>query len=486
MPIIDDYLEGKASEIAKDWLVDLAGKVGQSAELMMQKTADFWVTGVKHPELTHATASDPYAPADTVAYIWNHLSFYVSALAVFSIIVAAIKIAWEGNGRPARELLQSLLTWVVVSSAGVATISLLTSASDQAASYILKDAMTDPTGKPTNFQAAFGAMFANPTPVGPNAVAIALLMLLVFLASLVQIALLIVRGAMLFLLAGMLPLAAAATNTEMGRTWLKRSLAWTIAFLLYKPVAAVIYATAFLLTREGGSLTTGDELVKIATGLTLCVLALFALPALMRFTAPAVAAAAGGGGGGAGLAMLGALASGARPLFSGKGGGGGGGKPPTPPPPGQKTEQNGPQGGTLPPGGKTGGGGGGGGKPGGPAGTGGAVSKAGPAGAVAAGIADGLKKVSDGANSAVSNAAGEDSKGAGPSKPAPAPTKPTGKPGGGPTGGQPGKTPPPPPSNPPGAPPTSKPSGGDGPSGAQKGKQNPPNNSGGPTGGKRH
>jgi type IV secretion system protein TrbL len=484
MPSPGEWLGNQASNLAKDWLVDLAGKVGQSAELMMQKTATFWVTGVPSPQLTQTTASNPYAPSDTVAYIWEHLSFYVSALAVFSIIIAAIKIAWEGNGRPARDLLQSLLTWVVVSSAGVATISLLTTASDAAASYILQDAMKDPSGNPTDFQTAFGAIFLNPTPTGPNAVAIIALMFLVFLASLAQIALLVVRGAMLFLLAGMLPLAAAATNTEMGRTWLKKTVAWTIAFLLYKPVAAVIYATAFLLTREGGSFTSSDALVKLATGLTLCILALFALPALMRFTAPAVAAAAGGGGGGAGLAALGALASGARPFFSGKGGGGGG-KPPTPPPPpGPKSEQkDGPQGGTLPPGGKTGGGDGGG-KPGGPAGTGGAVSKAPTPGAVAAGIADGLKKASEGANSAVSNAAGEESKGASASKPKPAPAKPGGNPGGGPTGGQSGKTPPPP-SVPPGPPPSNKPPGGDGPSGAPKGKQTPPNNSGGPTGGKR-
>jgi type IV secretion system protein TrbL len=488
LPGPGDWIEDNIQDLAKDWLVDLAGKAGQSAQLMMEKTATFWVSGVKTPQLTQATAADPYAPADTVAYLWDHLSFYVSALAVFSVLVAAIKIAWEGSSRPARELLQSLLTWVVVSSAGVATISLLTIASDEVASYILKDAMTDPkTNAPTNFQAAFGAMFSNPTPVGGNAVAVLALMVLVFFASLAQIALLIVRGGMLFLLAGILPLAAAATNTEMGRAWLKRALSWTIAFLLYKPVAASVYATAFLLTREGGSLSTGDELVKVATGLTLCVLALFALPALMRFTAPAVAAAAGGGGGGAGLAMLGALASGARPLLAGKGGGGGGGKPPPPPSTGQKSTTSGPQGNTLPSGGKPDGGGG---KPGGPAGggSGGATSKAGPAGAIAAGIADGLKKTSDAANSAVSNAAGEETHGSAPSRPAPAPAKPGGKPGTppGPTGGQQGKTPPPPPSAPPGPPPSTKPPAGDGPSGAQKGKQNPPNNSGGPTGGKRH
>jgi hypothetical protein len=34
---------------------------------------------------------------------------------------------------------------------------------------------------------------------------------------------------------------------------LKKALARTIAFPLYKPVAAIVYATAFQLTREGSA-----------------------------------------------------------------------------------------------------------------------------------------------------------------------------------------------------------------------------------------
>ena len=55
---------------------------------------------------------------------------------------------------------------------------------------------------------------------------------------------------MLILLLGVLPIAAAATNTEMGRGWFKQIIAWLLAFILYKPVAAIVYATAIRLDLE--------------------------------------------------------------------------------------------------------------------------------------------------------------------------------------------------------------------------------------------
>lgn len=246
-----DVVANGATNLASNWLVDLAGKTGQSAQVFIEKSATFWVTGIKTPQLTTATSQDAYSPASTVGYLWSHLHWYVSALAIFSIIFAAGKMAWQRNGAPARELLQSILTLVVVSGAGVAAISLLTTASDETASFILKDATKTPDGQPTTFQTAFGAMFSQPAATAQTAVLLIVLYGLILISTFVQIALLLVRGGMLFLLAGVLPLAAAATNTETGRQWFRKSVAWTVAFILHKPVAAIVYATAFQLTREG-------------------------------------------------------------------------------------------------------------------------------------------------------------------------------------------------------------------------------------------
>ncbi|WP_406054506.1 hypothetical protein [Kribbella sp. NBC_00889] len=411
-----DVVANGATNLASNWLVDLAGKTGQSAQVFIEKSATFWVTGIKTPQLTTATSQDAYSPASTVGYLWSHLHWYVSALAIFSIIFAAGKMAWQRNGAPARELLQSILTLVVVSGAGVAAISLLTTASDETASFILKDATKTPDGQPTTFQTAFGAMFSQPAATAQTAVLLIVLYGLILISTFVQIALLLVRGGMLFLLAGVLPLAAAATNTETGRQWFRKSVAWTVAFILHKPVAAIVYATAFQLTREGsptaapGGLApaSGDQVIKVVTGLVMCLLAVFALPALMRFTSPAVAAVAGGSGGAVatlgGALGMGAKAAMGRSSGSSSSSGAGGGR-------------------------RAGGSGGGGSesatgsKPQGSRPAGASTSQAagkttakgaagGPAGMVAAAVAQGIKTAPKAANAAVNNSGGDSGAGA--------------------------------------------------------------------------
>jgi hypothetical protein len=110
------------------------------------------------------------------------------------------------------------------------------------------------------------------------------------ITALVQLALMVVRYGMLVLLVGMLPLTAAATNTEMGMMWFKRAIGWLVGFIIYKPVAALIYATAIILIGgppkvEGAKEGTSDTL-NMAMGITLMIVAVVALPAILRFVSP--------------------------------------------------------------------------------------------------------------------------------------------------------------------------------------------------------
>ena len=146
----------------------------------------------------------------------------------------------------------------------------------------------------------------------------------------------VVRGGLLVILAGVLPLTASFTNTQMGKQWFGKVVGWTIAFILYKPAAALIYAAAFSLTGTDAFKDDGGGIWTILTGLALMLMALIALPALLKFVAPMTGAVAGGGT--AGMALAGAagaiggdLASGAIKRMSsssstptgGNGGGGG-------------------------------------------------------------------------------------------------------------------------------------------------------------------
>jgi hypothetical protein len=258
-----------------------------------------WVK-VGTPNLT--TSNGGSTPSDAVGFLQGSLWWYMAAAAVLSVIIAGAKMAWEGRAEPGRELLKSLMTLVVVAGAGLTAISLAVAAADGFAKWII-DSSLHGTDFATNIRSLLGLTAIN----GLGAMIVIIFGLAAFVASLVQIGLMVVRGGMLVILSGIWPLSASATNTEWGRAWFQKCVAWLVAFILYKPAAAIVYATAFRL--EGSDVFDGDELMSAVSGLVLMVLALIALPALMRFAMPMVAAIAGGGGGGGGMMAAGAIAS---------------------------------------------------------------------------------------------------------------------------------------------------------------------------------
>jgi type IV secretion system protein TrbL len=137
--------------------------------------------------------------------------------------------------------------------------------------------------------------------------------------SLVQIGLMVARNGMLVILAGVLPTSGSFTSTEIGKAQFQKLVAWLIAFMLYKPAAAIVYATAL----SGVNLFGDEGLISLVTGMVLMVLAVLALPALMRFAGPVVGAVASDGGGGGQVAAAGAtVAAGAIPVSRGSSGGG--------------------------------------------------------------------------------------------------------------------------------------------------------------------
>ena len=276
--------------------------------------------------------SGPQGVAGTVGFLQGSLWWYTLVGAVLSVLIGAGRMIWEQRADPGRELVRSLLQLIVVAGAGVTIVGILVAAADAFAVWVLDSSLSCDLNAEQCFYTAMGNMLqiAGTMPAGQLAVIV--LGIFAIIASLVQMALMFVRSAMLVLLTGVLPLTASATNTEAGRGWFKKALGWLVAFILYKPVAALVYAAAFQLVGEGatGLAVTGEDLFQVAQGLVLMFLALLALPALMRFVSPMVAGMAGGGGGGAAMAAAGAIPSGAAMLGrSAASGSAGGGSPPS-------------------------------------------------------------------------------------------------------------------------------------------------------------
>lgn len=343
-------------------------------------------------------------------WVQDQLAWYTAGVAVLSILIAAARMAWTQRAMPLKELAGSVLTLIAVAGAGLVAIRLATSAADSFSVWVLNGSTNcSVSGDGTCFGRNIAALITltSTSPIGE--IGLFLLGLLAVLMTYVQVALIVLRGAMLVLLAGVLPITASFTNVPMGRQWFGKALAWTIAFILYKPAAAIVYATAFRLTGSNAFQAGGTGLFQILTGLALMLVALVALPALMRFLVPAVAAIGGSAGGGlllagAGAAGVGELATGAIRANRTGGGGGGGAS---------SGAAEGPSGSAQAAGRAGGAAAGSGGAAAGGGAAGGAAAAAGPVGigiAAAGAVAGGAVKAAGAAGTAVQDAA-EDSPG---------------------------------------------------------------------------
>ena len=247
---------------------------------------------------------------------------------VISVLIAAGQMMWTRKGQPLTELLSSLLKFAIINAASVSGVTMLLDSGDKFSAWIIKQATDE------GFEKALSSLmgpevFKSEISMGIAIFAI-VMGIIAIIVSVIQIGLLIVRSAMALILVGTLPLAFSATNTSWGKQWSQKHVSWLIAFILYKPVASLVYAAAFKVFGSFGKIDgdDGQRMVYFVSGLVLMVGALFALPAMMRLIVPAVGAAAGAGGAMFAGAAVGGAASGAVNFGSrirGGGGAGGGG-----------------------------------------------------------------------------------------------------------------------------------------------------------------
>lgn len=274
----------------------------------------------------------------TVAFLRGELVSLVMWAAVLSTIIAGIRLI-HGNSKAGVSWLQGMATLLLV-SAGSATIGqALVSATDELSIRIINNSLDCSVTEGGN---CFGTTLiklmatANSTTAGgpTGGVILAIVFgILGLLISFVQMLLMIVRGGMLIVLVGVLPLTASATTTEVGRSWFQKSVGWLIAWALYKPAAAIVYAAGFQLAGSLGKDNSG--IWSAVSGLSLMIASAVALPALLRFVVPMTAAVASGGGGGAaalGMGMTGVAQGAVRLNGQGVAAGGGSSAPPASPP----------------------------------------------------------------------------------------------------------------------------------------------------------
>ena len=295
-----DAVGGAVSDAAGGVFDAAVGKIADGFAKAIQLVVTFW-TGVKVPGLSAGSGPVGELRADS--------AWLTAFIAVVSVLVCAARLAVTRSSRPAGEAFKGLLILVVTSGCGVAAVNALVVFGDSYSGWVLDRS----TGGQLGERMAKFAVLSSTSGVGPGLLLI--VALLGILASIAQLGLMLVRVGVVTIFAGLLPLAAAGTSTQTGMDYFKRMTSWLLAFVLYKPAAATVYASAFLMIGDGKDATS------VLAGLFMLVLAIVALPALLRLITPmvgaAVAAGAGAGGGMAAAGMV--MASGAR--MSGSGGG---------------------------------------------------------------------------------------------------------------------------------------------------------------------
>lgn len=240
----------------------------------------------------------------TVSLLRNSTSWLTIAIGIFSVIVGSIHIFLSQKAEGFVDLGKSLLRLLIVATLSLSIISTLSVAGDEFSEKIISYAADCDSGTQSCFGDKIGVMLMLHQT---NSIAIMIMIiggLLAILASLVQLMILIFRNAALVILAGVLPLTAAATNTELGKDIWRKAIGWIAAFLAFKPAAAIVYAAAFSMLNPADY--DNDQIISMMQGLTLLILAPLMMPAMMKLFAPG-----GMSSGGSAMTAIGGLAVGA-------------------------------------------------------------------------------------------------------------------------------------------------------------------------------
>lgn len=273
----------------------IVASVATGAADLVVSMAAWWVEQPSVDPLNDVIVSAQYATRPLIL-----------AILVGGVLAQSIRIIVSRKGEPLLMVATGLLRYALVSALGLMTLQIALQAGDAFAARLLDGAVG-------NFAELMRSLLTDGD--GDGAFVVLLVALIAAVLSLVQWVLMALRQAGLLVLAAMLPLAASGSLTRSTRGWLDRILTWLIAMVVYKPAAAFIYYIGFSYmsstSQEAGAdnMAAGD-LATVLTGVVVLLLAVIAMPVLLKFFAWSGTQISGGSGGGSGfLGAVGAVAT---------------------------------------------------------------------------------------------------------------------------------------------------------------------------------
>ena len=413
-------IESVATNTATDVIERMLNGLFEAIVFSLVKIQTVWM------DTPTASLSPDDAVGGAITQTQAYIAPITAFLGVLGLMVACGRMAWTARAEPVRDMGAMLMKVVFAQAAALSGTQILLRSGDEFSTWLLDTVMEQdmqhslatlmPFVQISGSALAMNGSWAVTQAIGGYIV----LAIIALLSAIMQFLFLILRDVLLAILLTVLPSLAAASLTKGGSEGFEKAQGWIVAMLLYKPTAAMIYTLGLLMIKgQGGSAENpADAWAGMLLGTLTLALATLALPALIKFVAPAagrgVSNAFSGGaalGAAAGVAATGAAVvavvgtgGAAAPAAGAAGAGGtagsiGGGTASA----AGATSSAAPTAGGAPGGGGASGGGG---APGGGSG-GGKVAE----GAPASGSGSGGGKVAEGAPASGSGSTGDDSKG---------------------------------------------------------------------------
>lgn len=291
-------------------------KVGDAVDNQMQEFAksisDLATSIMKWLNSWWMSAPAPDLKADPIARVAADLEWYTAAFAIIGFLFALGRMALSQEFKSLIGGVQPIVNLIMVVACYATGLTYALTAGDEFSTWIMgRVSMEGQGGSDISVLVALGPTLG----VGGWI----LFGILATLGAAMNFAFMIFRNVLLTIMIAILPTVAASTGTEAGKQAFAKANGYLLAFVLFKPVAAIIYALGlwFFATPLGedskgsGAGDMGEAAVAAMMGMAIIVLAALALPALMKFLIPIAATGAGAFSGGAALAGAATVAAGA-------------------------------------------------------------------------------------------------------------------------------------------------------------------------------
>ncbi|MEE1652166.1 hypothetical protein V1260_15395 [Brachybacterium sp. J144] len=238
-------------------------------------------------------AEDPVGGA--IVQVQEYTSVIMAFFAVLGLLIAAGRMAWMVRVDPVKDIGMMFLRVMFVQAIAVTGTQLLLRAGDEFSPWLVETAL----GETMDYSvltlmpfiaAAQGAYALNGPFVVTQGIGAMLIMAIILLVvTALQVLFLLLRDVLLAIILAFLPTLAAATLFKSGDEGFQKALGWIVGLLVYKPVAAVIYVLGTLMVKgvAGDQEDPAQQWMALLLGTMTLVLAVVALPALMKFVAPA-------------------------------------------------------------------------------------------------------------------------------------------------------------------------------------------------------